>query len=99
MLYNSVRMYRDGRVKRKVMKKGLTLAQAQAHCNDPKTRKEGVWFDGYEDQKFQIVRFYRDGNVNRRVIKKGLTLEQAQAHCNDPKTRKEGVWFDGWEDM
>ena len=31
----------------RTIKTGLTLEQAQAHCNDPKTRKEGVYFDGY----------------------------------------------------
>ena len=33
----------------RVIKRGLTLEEAQAHCNDPKTEGEG-WFDGYEKE-------------------------------------------------
>ena len=31
------------------IKSGLTLEEAQAHCQDPNTRKEGIWFDGYRE--------------------------------------------------
>lgn len=34
----------------RTIKTGLTLEQAKAHCNDPKTRREGVYFDGYAKQ-------------------------------------------------
>jgi len=33
----------------RVIKRGLTLEQAQAHCNDPATSGDG-WFDGYESE-------------------------------------------------
>lgn len=31
------------------METGLTLEEAKEHCNDPETRKEGEWFDGYNE--------------------------------------------------
>ncbi len=31
----------------KVVRYNVTLDEAQRHCNDPKTKKEGVYFDGY----------------------------------------------------
>ena len=46
--YKIVRFYQSG--EKKVMRSGLSLCAAQAHCNDPKTQKEGVYFDGYTDE-------------------------------------------------
>lgn len=62
--YRVVRFYRDGHNSRKVIKTGLTLAEAQTHCKDPETssstcredagyehtRRYGHWFDGYEKE-------------------------------------------------
>jgi len=54
--YKIVRFYAPSRTatsdhtrnkRSRTIKTGLTLEQAQAHCNDPKTRKDGVYFDGY----------------------------------------------------
>jgi hypothetical protein len=33
----------------RVIKRGLTLDEAQAHCQDPSTSGEG-WFDGYDEE-------------------------------------------------
>jgi hypothetical protein len=43
--YKIVRYYASGRSR--TVKTGLTLTQAQKHCNDPRTAKPGQWFDGF----------------------------------------------------
>lgn len=62
--YKVVRFYQDPNKGRRVVDRGLTLKQAQAHCNDPetssrtatgkagraRTRRHGDWFDGYEKE-------------------------------------------------
>ena len=61
--YCIVRFFRDDRPRR-VMRRGLTLAAAQAHCRSPETssrtcttsrckaytRRVGEWFDGFTDR-------------------------------------------------
>lgn len=49
--YKIMRFYHPsvGRNSRKI-KGGLTLEEAQAHCNDPKTSKAGKYFDGYTEE-------------------------------------------------
>ncbi len=62
IVYNIIRFYREASIRRRVIDTGLTLAEAQAHCNNPetssstctsrvgkaRTRRVGAWFDGYE---------------------------------------------------
>lgn len=59
--YKIVRFFQKGG--NEVVTKGLTLEQAQAHCNDPetssttatgeeavrRTQERGAWFDGYRE--------------------------------------------------
>ncbi len=58
-MYEIVRFFIDGT--QRVIKKGLTLEEAQEHCSDPETssatcessyrkrytKKHGGWFDGF----------------------------------------------------
>ena len=46
-VYRIYRYYRQEGKRAKLIKTGLTLEEAQSHCSDEKTRKAGVWFDGY----------------------------------------------------
>jgi hypothetical protein len=34
-------------IRDRTIKRGLSLAEAQAHCRDPETRVANVYFDGY----------------------------------------------------
>ena len=44
-MYKIVRYYKKGG--KRTMKTGLSLAEAKKHCLNPKTAKEGVYFDGF----------------------------------------------------
>ncbi len=52
-IYEIVRMYYPSQNKRprRTGINRLTLREAQAHCKDPKTRKDGVYFDGYQEMR------------------------------------------------
>lgn len=50
MTYKIIRFYRERYKSSKIIKRGLTLEEAKEHCNDPSTRKEGEWFDGFESE-------------------------------------------------
>ena len=63
--FNVIRMYFDDDVSSKVIKKHITLEDAQIHCRDKetssstcegstgieRTAKYGAWFDGYVEVK------------------------------------------------
>jgi hypothetical protein len=62
VMYQLVRFYSNAGIRRRVLDTHLTLAQVQAHCQNPdtsssttstktgkdRTRKVEPWFDGYE---------------------------------------------------
>jgi hypothetical protein len=51
-MYKIIRFYQDTghQDHGKVIKTGLTLDEAQAHCQDEATHEAGVWFDGYTEE-------------------------------------------------
>jgi len=50
--YYIIRFYRDENHpdNKKIIRRGLTLAEAQAHCSRKDTQEAGVWFDGYNKE-------------------------------------------------
>ena len=63
MSYKIIRFFFNGG--KRVIKRGPTLEQAQAHCSDPetssttakgaaakrRTKRRGPWFDGYDEAR------------------------------------------------
>ena len=47
-MYKIVRFYRDINKRKRTIKRGLTLEEAQAHCRNPAT-STAEYFDGYTD--------------------------------------------------
>ena len=51
MTYKIIRFYHpDTDRANKVIKRGLTLEEAQAWCKDETTRVDGFYFDGYDEE-------------------------------------------------
>ena len=62
--YKIIRMYFNENYSSRIIRKGLTLEEAQKHCNDKetssstctnyhgikRTERKGAWFDGYLTQ-------------------------------------------------
>jgi hypothetical protein len=49
--YKIVRIYHPSQNKNnRTVKTGLTLEEAQEHCQDDNTKLEGVYFDGYTEE-------------------------------------------------
>ena len=56
--YRIVRMFRDDNKDSKIIKRRLSLEEAQAHCRREDTHKKdadglAIWFDGYEEEKYR----------------------------------------------
>jgi hypothetical protein len=63
--YRTVRFYKYADRRPGTLRRGLTLEEAWAHCQDPeassatctssrgryRTRRRGDWFDGYQEEK------------------------------------------------
>lgn len=62
----------------RVIKTGLTLEEAQEHCQRDDTREKGVWFDGYDEEQTmsnKVNMAYWDLDLIDGLLKDG-TLEE-----------------------
>jgi len=48
-LYEIVRLFSDDKKESEIIKSNVTLEEAQKHCKNSSTRKEGEWFDSYRE--------------------------------------------------
>lgn len=79
--YRIIRMY-QGNTPNRTIERGLSLAEAQAHCSDPetssrtatsatakaRTRRYGAWFDGYEEEPAKRSRRRHFGNAKAWLL-------------------------------
>jgi hypothetical protein len=77
----------------RTIKKGLTLEEAQAHCQNPetssttatgktetnRTKRYGQWFDGYEEEKAEES---YQGYTNYKTWQVGLEMDNDQDSYN-----------------
>lgn len=63
-LYNIIRFYKDSShpYHGRIIDTELTLDEAKAHCNDPSSCEEGVYFDGF--QKMELEEDFYDDNYD-----------------------------------
>lgn len=68
--YAIIRFYKDAGIRRRIIRTGVTIRQAQAHCNDPetssstatspsaraRTKRVGEWFDGWSNMGTATMR-------------------------------------------
>lgn len=73
-LYEIRRFYRE-KNGYTVVRKGLTLEEAQTHCNDPSTREEGVWFDGYEQMTLSESTVYHMFRLWKEIEERDLVFD------------------------
>lgn len=71
-VYEIIRFYQDDRPD-EIQRAGMTLFEAQAHCQRPDTKGDG-WFDGYQKMKTTVVTLERhrtvfDGENRRRSFR------------------------------
>lgn len=80
--YKILRIHRDilHADHRKRIASGLTLEEAQAHCNDPTTRKEGVWFDSFYEEETKPARskFAITASMACGLLSKGDVLHRTK---------------------
>lgn len=52
MTYKIIRYCKDDEhpEHKKVIKEGLTLAEAKEYCESEESHEKGVWFDGYTEE-------------------------------------------------
>jgi len=50
MRYKIIRFFKKS-YRRKIIMRDVSLETAQAHCSRDDTRRAGIWFDGYDEDK------------------------------------------------